>query len=121
LKELRAELEQLRKNASVFEGKFRKAEQRAAPKGEANAVLMRAERALAPDAGLPGRPWFTHLLYAPGMYTGYAAKTLPGIREAVEAGKWDVAEEQARRAASALRGLNAAVKAATRALDPGRR
>ncbi len=120
LKELREELEQLRKNASAFEGKFRKAEQRAAPKGEANAVLMRAERTLAPDGGLPRRPWFTHLLYAPGMYTGYAAKTLPGIREAVEAGQWDVAEEQTRRAASALRGLNSSLKAATRALDPGR-
>ena len=38
------------------------------------------------DPGLPGRPWYRHRIYAPGMYTGYEAKTLPGIREAVEAG-----------------------------------
>ncbi len=125
LKELRAELEHLRRNASDFEKNFRKAEQREALKGgakegsrdEANAILMRAERGLAPDGGLPGRPWFTHLLYAPGMYTGYAAKTLPGIREAIEGGKWDLAAEQARRAADALREFNASVKSASRSLD----
>jgi N-acetylated-alpha-linked acidic dipeptidase len=115
LKELRGELERLRKNAAQFEAKFRKAEQRGT--GGANALLPRTERVLAPEGGLPDRPWFTHLLYAPGMYTGYAAKTLPGIREAIEAGKWELAAQQSARAAAAMRELNGVIKAAARALD----
>jgi len=71
-----------------------------------NGILFRTERALALDPGLPGRPWYRHLIYAPGVYTGYAAKTLPGIREAVEAGKADEAREQAARVAQVLNTLN---------------
>jgi N-acetylated-alpha-linked acidic dipeptidase len=56
-----------------------------------NQVLYSTERALRYEAGLPRRPWFKHLAYAPGLYTGYAVKTLPGIREAVERGQWDEA------------------------------
>ena len=52
--------------------------------GEINRLLLGAERALTDPAGLPGRPWYRHLLYAPGIYTGYGAKTLPGVREALE-------------------------------------
>ena len=46
------------------------------------------------DRGLPRRPWFKHQIYAPGFYTGYGVKTLPGIREAIEQHKWDEAGEQ---------------------------
>jgi len=60
-----------------------------------NASLLLTERALAPEAGLPRRPWYKNLLSAPGWYTGYAAKTLPGVREAIEAKRWAEAEEQA--------------------------
>ena len=41
-------------------------------------ILYRSERDLTLDPGLPGRPWFRHRIYAPGKYTGYAVKTLPG-------------------------------------------
>ena len=51
------------------------------------------EQALTAPEGLPGRPWFHHMVYAPGMLTGYGAKTLPGIREAIESRRW--AEAQA--------------------------
>jgi N-acetylated-alpha-linked acidic dipeptidase len=51
---------------------------------------------------LPGRPWFRHHVYAPGFYTGYGVKTLPGVREAIELRKWDEAEEQAVIAAEVL-------------------
>ncbi len=51
---------------------------------EVNRMLFQAEQALTDEAGLPERPWFKHLLYAPGFYTGYGVKTMPGIREAVE-------------------------------------
>jgi len=60
-----------------------------------NALLFRAERALAAGDGLPRRPWYRQLLVAPGWYSGYAPKTLPGVREAIEAKQWAEAETQA--------------------------
>ena len=51
---------------------------------DANRLLYQAEQLLTDEAGLPERPWFKHLIYAPGFYTGYGVKTMPGIREAVE-------------------------------------
>jgi N-acetylated-alpha-linked acidic dipeptidase len=60
-----------------------------------NALLLQTERALTPKAGLPRRPWYKNLLSAPGWYTGYAAKTFPGVREAIEGKRWIEAEEQA--------------------------
>jgi N-acetylated-alpha-linked acidic dipeptidase len=42
---------------------------------------------------LPGRPWFKHLIDAPGQYTGYEAKTLPAVRESIEQKQWRQAEE----------------------------
>ena len=53
-----------------------------------NPVLIAGERRLTDSRGLPGRPWFQHQIYAPGFYTGYGAKTLPGVREAIEQNKW---------------------------------
>jgi N-acetylated-alpha-linked acidic dipeptidase len=61
---------------------------------QANSRLLQAERMLLSDAGLPGRPWFKHQVYAPGFYTGYGVKTLPAVREAVEQKKWPLADEQ---------------------------
>jgi N-acetylated-alpha-linked acidic dipeptidase len=58
---------------------------------ELNRLLYSTERAFRYEAGLPRRPWFKHLGYAPGLYTGYAVKTLPGVREAVEQRQWDEA------------------------------
>ncbi|MBK7832550.1 MAG: hypothetical protein IPJ56_09480 [Gemmatimonadetes bacterium] len=48
---------------------------------------------LIPD-GLPKRPWYQHALYAPGYYTGYGVKTMPGVREAIEQKEWTLAQEQ---------------------------
>lgn len=59
-----------------------------------NAELAMAERSLLSAEGLPGRPWVKHLLYAPGTYTGYGASTLPGVREAVEDGRFAEATQQ---------------------------
>jgi N-acetylated-alpha-linked acidic dipeptidase len=69
-----------------------------------NALLLRAERALVPAAGLPLRPWYRQLMSAPGLYTGYAPKTMPAIREAMEAKRWDAAETQAETLGRALAG-----------------
>ncbi|HTV00894.1 MAG TPA: transferrin receptor-like dimerization domain-containing protein [Luteitalea sp.] len=62
--------------------------------GPANAILFQAERALTRKEGLPRRPWFQHQVYAPGYYTGYGVKTLPGVREAIEQRAWDEAKQQ---------------------------
>jgi N-acetylated-alpha-linked acidic dipeptidase len=59
-----------------------------------NAALIQSERALVTSAGLPRRPWYRHAVYAPGFYTGYGVKTLPGVREAIEQKNWPEAEQQ---------------------------
>jgi N-acetylated-alpha-linked acidic dipeptidase len=58
-----------------------------------NAILRDAERALLRDDGLPRRPWYRHQIYAPGFYTGYGVKTLPGLREGIEERSWNEARE----------------------------
>ena len=62
-------------------------------KNELNEILFKVERSLINEKGLPGRPWYKHQIYAPGYYTGYGVKTLPGIREAIEQKKWKEAQE----------------------------
>ncbi len=83
-----------------------------------NRLLAGTERALTEDAGLPGRPWYKHQLYAPGVYTGYGSKTLPGVREAVEAGRWEEAGQQAEAVARAIERLGVQLE---RAADLARR
>jgi len=69
---------------------------------------------LLSDAGLPNRPWFKHLLYAPGYYTGYGVKTIPGVREAIEQKEWPLATTEIGRVSAALNAEAALVdKAAT--------
>ncbi|HVR95056.1 MAG TPA: transferrin receptor-like dimerization domain-containing protein, partial [Thermoanaerobaculia bacterium] len=70
-----------------------------------DAVLMKTERALTRREGLPRRPWFVHHIYAPGFYTGYGVKTLPGVREAIEQRQWKEAEEQIGIAARVIEGF----------------
>jgi len=65
----------------------------AASIAEVNKMLMDSERKLTNTAGLPNRPWFKHQLYAPGFYTGYAVKTMPAVREAIELKQWKQADE----------------------------
>jgi N-acetylated-alpha-linked acidic dipeptidase len=67
-----------------------------------NQQLALAERKLLTPQGLPRRPWMEHVLYAPGWYTGYSAKTLPGVREAIEEGRYAEADAQVSVAARAL-------------------
>lgn len=71
-----------------------------------NAALMRTERVLTRPEGLPNRSWYKHQIYAPGFYTGYGVKTLPGIREAVDAKNWALAEQQAKVVEECLADMN---------------
>ncbi len=70
-------------------------------------LLIGSEHDLAPEPGLPGRPWYRNRIYSPGRYTGYAVKTLPGIREAVEAKQPAEANDQAKQVAQVLETLAA--------------
>jgi len=79
-------------------------------------VLLRAERALT-GPGLPRRPWYVHQIYAPGFYTGYGVKTLPGVREAIEERKWRELDDQVAATAKAIAAFAAEVDKATAMLD----
>jgi N-acetylated-alpha-linked acidic dipeptidase len=61
---------------------------------EINSKLFTAEQQLLTNDGLPRRPWYKHSLYAPGFYTGYGVKTVPGVREAIEQKNWSEATTQ---------------------------
>jgi N-acetylated-alpha-linked acidic dipeptidase len=65
-------------------------------------ALMHIEQRLTSEQGLPRRSWFRHQVYAPGFYTGYGVKTLPGVREAIEERKWTEANQQIERVARIL-------------------
>ena len=82
-----------------------------------NRKLMQSERKLTSPDGLPGRPWFQHLIYAPGQYTGYDVKTIPGVREAIEQKKWKEADQQIVRAANALQDEAALVDSVAQELE----
>ena len=69
-----------------------------------NQKLLQSERRLLDNAGLPRRPWYRHMIYAPGVYTGYGVKTIPGVREAIEQKRWQEAEGEIRRVAKVLEG-----------------
>jgi len=83
---------------------------------KADAILQGVEQSLTSEDGLPGRPWYRHLLYAPGLLTGYGSKTLPGVREAIENQQWDVARQYVGRTAAALDAADAKIEQATKAL-----
>jgi N-acetylated-alpha-linked acidic dipeptidase len=82
-----------------------------------NTALMRTERVLTRPEGLPNRDWYKHQIYAPGFYTGYGVKTLPGIREAVDARNWDLAQKEAGIVDQCLAQMNQVVNEAYTALS----
>ncbi len=76
------------------------------PNENFNKKLFHAEQELLSKEGLPRRGWYKHVLYAPGFYTGYGVKTLPGIREAIEQRNWIEAQEQIQKAAQRIQALS---------------
>jgi N-acetylated-alpha-linked acidic dipeptidase len=69
------------------------------------------------DPGLPGRGWYKNMITAPGRFTGYGAKTLPGVREAIEEERWDDAVRYIGLIADALNGYSARLDQATAVLN----
>ena len=93
----------LEKSAREYDkGSKKEASLSNAQKLELNQLLYQTERYLLSEEGLPRRSWFKHQIYAPGFYTGYGVKTLPGIREAIEERKWAEADEQIRSTTATL-------------------
>jgi N-acetylated-alpha-linked acidic dipeptidase len=84
---------------------------------EINGLLIQSERKLTTPEGLPGRFWYKHELYAPGAYTGYAAKAIPAVRENLEQKKWKEAEQAAARVAQVLENESALINSAAAKLS----
>jgi N-acetylated-alpha-linked acidic dipeptidase len=82
-----------------------------------NAKLRQAEIQLIDNDGLFRRPWYRHLIYAPGFYTGYGVKTVPGVREGIEDGRYADAEKEVTRVASALTRLTSLIDSASSDLE----
>ncbi|MDE2659304.1 MAG: M28 family peptidase [Acidobacteriota bacterium] len=81
---------------------------------ELNQLLYTSERRLGYDEGLPNREWFRHQVYAPGFYTGYGVKTIPGVREGIEEEEWEAARFYVRVVSEALSSLAEQVEQAER-------
>ena len=84
---------------------------------EINNLLYTSERLLTRDEGLEGRPWYKHHIYAPGFYTGYGVKTIPGVREAIEQREYEKVAPQIEIAADVLNDMAARIEQVTRAID----
>ncbi len=84
-----------------------------------DAILEHSEHVLTDPKGLPMRPWFQHLLYAPGFYTGYGVKTVPEVREAIEQKKYGDVDAAITRVAGVVNAEAALVESAATALGKG--
>jgi N-acetylated-alpha-linked acidic dipeptidase len=82
-----------------------------------NEKLIQTERHLTNNEGLPRRPWYKHLIYAPGYYTGYGAKTLPGVREGIEEKRYQEAENEINKVSRALQDYAAAIDSVASELE----
>ncbi|HUQ32475.1 MAG TPA: M28 family metallopeptidase [Pyrinomonadaceae bacterium] len=82
-------------------------------------TLIKTERAMTREQGLPRRPWFKHQIYAPGFYTGYGVKTLPGVREAIEQRNWREASEQVIIVSETIDRLSGEIDRATKIVKQG--
>ncbi len=91
---LQNSLARLRESARAYQTASKDKQLSPASQKSLDELLYKTERALTINNGLPRRDWFRHQIYAPGFYTGYGVKTLPGVREAIEQRDWKEAEEQ---------------------------
>ncbi|HEY5391613.1 MAG TPA: transferrin receptor-like dimerization domain-containing protein, partial [Hanamia sp.] len=103
-------LQDLKKSADSLKNVFQQKVKSNTASEDFNRSLYRAEQQLLTETGLPRRPWYKHSIYAPGFYTGYGVKTMPGIREAIEQRNWKEAQEQIVIDAEAIARLSAYLK-----------
>ena len=118
--DLRSQLDTLKQNSGKYDSLLNLAMQKADLNSQKltalNETLLRTERALTRPQGLPNREWYKHQIYAPGFYTGYGVKTLPGIREAVDSKDWSLAQKQASVVEQCLEQMNQMVSRAIQEL-----
>jgi N-acetylated-alpha-linked acidic dipeptidase len=113
----------LEDSAAHYQSAFDKAQRGSAASGASfetvDQDLITTERDLLSQEGLPGRPWYKHQLYAPGIYTGYGVKTIPGVREAIEQKNWEQAAQEISIVAGVLRKEADSINTAASALENG--
>ncbi len=120
--ELDNAVERLKASAKAFDAEYLRVAASGDPRDNAERVRMNAalsglEAALTDPKGLPGREWYQHMMYAPGLNTGYGVKTLPGIREAIEERHWDEANQYVGVVAHALNAYSDRLAAAAVSAD----
>jgi N-acetylated-alpha-linked acidic dipeptidase len=110
---LESAIARLKASAADYDAALAAAPDLAPPtRARLDAVLIGVEQSLTDPRGLPGRPWYVHLIYAPGMLTGYGAKTLPGVREAIEGRRWAEAQDFIGRTAAVIDAARGRIEAA---------
>jgi N-acetylated-alpha-linked acidic dipeptidase len=113
---LHKQLETLKENGDKYDALLDAAMLKNAPDPArlttVNAALIRSERVLTRPEGLPNRSWYKHQIYAPGFYTGYGVKTIPGVREAVDSKDWALAQREAAVVEDCLTQMNQVVNEA---------
>lgn len=97
--------------------KFQKGSLSPERKSEINALLRSVDQAFIYSKGLPRRDWFKNMMYAPGYYTGYGVKTLPGIREGLEERKWNEVRVYIKEVSKALDRASENINSASRILS----
>ena len=107
-------LDSLKKSTDDLALTWATASQAGKDNDELNKMLYHAEQQLLSADGLPRRPWYKHTIYAPGFYTGYGVKTLPGIREAIEQRNWTEAQQQIGVVAKTINNLTAYLSGGSR-------
>ncbi len=117
---LRDGQEQIAEAAAAYEKAFEEVFSNSGPNGDVakvNAALRKVEQKMRLEGGLPGeREWYKHALYAPGFYTGYGVKTIPGVRESIEQNEWATAGEQVKVVRGIFDGLANQIRSAEREL-----
>jgi N-acetylated-alpha-linked acidic dipeptidase len=115
-------VDRLKKSAKAYDTALAAngASQSEKTKSELFELTRQTEESLAPDVGLPGRTWYKNLMYAPGRFTGYDPKTMPGVREAIEEERWDDVDRYALLTASALNAYSGKLDEGVRLMSPSR-
>jgi len=117
--ELENQMAQLKTQAEEFQKLYANGTQLSPEKQkELNAILFKVERSLINEKGLPRRSWYKHQVYAPGFYTGYGVKTLPGIREGIEERNWKEAQDNIQIVSKTIETYTNEVKQATSIVKP---
>ena len=117
--ELENKMAQLKTQAEEFQKLYANGTQLSPEKQKVlNKLLFQVERALINEKGLPRRSWYKHQVYAPGFYTGYGVKTLPGIREGIEERNWKEAQDNIEVVAKAIETYTNEVKQASSIVKP---